>query len=54
MPTNPICIEAHALLLRKLGRGIALEWLLMGGLGAVAANPRAVNAAVRARIVYWG
>ncbi len=30
--TNYIEAEAHALLLRKLGRAVALEWLLAGGL----------------------
>ena len=30
--TNYIEAEAHALLLRKLGRAIAREWLLTGGL----------------------
>jgi len=30
--TNYIEAEAHALLLRKLGRVIAREWLLTGGL----------------------
>jgi uncharacterized protein len=30
--TNYIEVEAHALLLRKLGRLIASEWLLSGGL----------------------
>jgi predicted nucleic acid-binding protein len=30
--TNYIGVETHALLLRKLGRAIAREWLLNGGL----------------------
>ncbi len=33
--TNYIEAEAHALLLRKLGRALALEWLLRGGLPVV-------------------
>lgn len=33
--TNYIEAEAHALLLRKLGRTIAREWLLTGGLAMV-------------------
>ena len=33
--TNYIEAEAHALLLRKLGRTIAREWLLRGGLPVV-------------------
>lgn len=37
--TNYIEAEAHALLLRKLGRAIAREWLLAGGLPVVAAGP---------------
>lgn len=37
--TNYIEAEAHALLLRKLGRAIAREWLLTGGLPVVAALP---------------
>lgn len=37
--TNYIEAEAHALLLRKLGRGIAREWLLTGGLPVVRALP---------------
>jgi uncharacterized protein len=35
--TNYIEAETHALLLRKLGRGIAREWLLSGGLTVVPA-----------------
>ncbi|MBI2832873.1 MAG: type II toxin-antitoxin system VapC family toxin [Acidobacteria bacterium] len=35
--TNYIEAEAHALLLRKLGRAIAREWLLTGGLPVVPA-----------------
>ena len=38
--TNDIEAEAHALLLRKLGRTIAREWLLTGGLPMLRALPR--------------
>ena len=37
--TNYVEAEAHALLLRKLGRVIARQWLLTGGLPVVAALP---------------
>ena len=37
--TNYIEAETHALLLRKLGRAIAREWLLTGGLPVVPALP---------------
>lgn len=37
--TNYIEVEAHALLLRKLGRTLAREWLLAGGLPVVRAAP---------------
>ena len=37
--TNYIEAETHALLLRKLGRAIAREWLLTGGLTVVRALP---------------
>jgi uncharacterized protein len=37
--TNYIEAETHALLLRKLGRGLAREWLLTGGLPVVSALP---------------
>jgi predicted nucleic acid-binding protein len=37
--TNYIEVEAHALLLRKLGRALAREWLLTGGLPVVRAQP---------------
>lgn len=37
--TNYIEAETHALLLRKLGRAIAREWLLAGGLAMVRATP---------------
>ena len=37
--TNYIETEAHALLLRKLGRTLAREWLLTGGLTVVRALP---------------
>jgi uncharacterized protein len=36
--TNYIEAEAHALLLRRLGRAIAREWLLTGGLVVVRAS----------------
>lgn len=35
--TNYIEVEAHALLLRKLGRALAREWLSTGGLPAIRA-----------------
>lgn len=38
--TNYIEVEAHALLLRKLGRSIARDWLLSGGLPVVRALPQ--------------
>ena len=37
--TNYVEVEAHALLLRKLGRTLAREWLLTGGLPVVRALP---------------
>jgi uncharacterized protein len=37
--TNYIEVEAHALLLRKLGRTIAREWLLSGGLPVLRVLP---------------
>lgn len=37
--TNYIEAETHALLLRKLGRSLAREWLLTGGLPIVRALP---------------
>src|SRR5688572_2751768 len=37
--TNYVEVEAHALLLRKLGRAIAREWLLTGGLTVVRPLP---------------
>lgn len=37
--TNYVEAEAHALLLRKLGRTIARQWLLAGGLPIVRALP---------------
>ena len=37
--TNYIEAEAHALLLRKVGRAIAREWLLAGGLPVPRALP---------------
>lgn len=38
--TNYIEVETHALLLRKLGRALALEWLLGGGLPVVRVSPQ--------------
>jgi predicted nucleic acid-binding protein len=38
--TNYIQAETHALLLRKLGRALALEWLLSGGLPVLRILPR--------------
>ena len=43
--TNYIEVEAHALLLRKLGRMLAREWLLTGGLPIVRALPEEENRA---------
>ncbi|MCB1035786.1 MAG: type II toxin-antitoxin system VapC family toxin [Acidobacteria bacterium] len=37
--TNYIETEAHALLLRKLGRVLAREWLLAGGLSVLRVHP---------------
>lgn len=37
--TNYVEVETHALLLRKLGRALAREWLLRGGLPVVRASP---------------
>lgn len=37
--TNYVEAEAHALLLRKLGRAIARQWLLTGGLPVVLVTP---------------
>lgn len=37
--TNYIEVEAHALLLRKLGRSLAREWLLTGNLPVIRALP---------------
>lgn len=37
--TNYIEVEAHALLLRKLGRVLARQWLLTGGLPVVRVLP---------------
>lgn len=37
--TNYIEVEAHALLLRKLGRSLAREWLLTGNLPVIRAFP---------------
>lgn len=41
--TNYIEVEAHALLLRRLGRALAREWLLTGGLPVVRALPEEEN-----------
>jgi len=38
--TNYIEAEAHALLLRKLGRALAREWLLTGGLPVIRVLPK--------------
>ena len=38
--TNYIEVEAHALLLRKLGRALARQWLLTAGLPVVRATVR--------------
>lgn len=43
--TNHIEVEAHALLLRKLGRVLAREWLLTGGLPVVRTLPAEENLA---------
>ena len=43
--TNYIEAEAHALLLRKLGRTMALQWLLAGGLPVVWVVPAEEQAA---------
>ena len=37
--TNYVEVEAHALLLRKLGRALAREWLLTGSLPVIRALP---------------
>ena len=37
--TNYIEVEAHALLLRKLGRALAREWMLTGGLPVIRVLP---------------
>ena len=38
--TNYVEVEAHALLLRKLGRTLAREWLLAGGLPVIRVLPQ--------------
>lgn len=43
--TNYIEVEAHALLLRKLGRTLAREWLLIGGLPVIRVLPEEENRA---------
>jgi predicted nucleic acid-binding protein len=45
--TNYIEVECHALLLRKLGRSLAREWLLRGGMSVLRAT-RADEDAARA------
>jgi len=37
--TNYVEVETHALLLRKLGRAVALKWLLTGGLPILRVSP---------------
>ena len=41
--TNYVEVEAHALLLRKLGRALAREWLLTGGLPVIRVLPEEEN-----------
>jgi predicted nucleic acid-binding protein len=43
--TNYVEAEAHALLLRRLGRAMAREWLLTGGLAVIRALPSEEQAA---------
>jgi predicted nucleic acid-binding protein len=43
--TNYIEVETHALLLLKLGRSLAREWLLKGGLPVLRALPEEENRA---------
>jgi predicted nucleic acid-binding protein len=43
--TNYVEAETHALLLRKLGRSLAREWLLSGGLTVLPALPAEEQAA---------
>jgi predicted nucleic acid-binding protein len=43
--TNYIEVEAHGLLLRKLGRTLAREWLLTGSLPVIRALPEEENRA---------
>jgi len=38
--TNYVEVETHALLLRKLGRSLARQWLLTGNLPVVRVQPR--------------
>lgn len=38
--TNYVEVETHALLLRKLGRSLARQWLLSGGLPVVRVSPQ--------------
>ena len=48
--TNYIEVEARALLLRKLGRMLAREWLLTGGLPVVRALPGSPRVYVRSTL----
>jgi len=43
--TNYVEVETHALLLRKLGRSLAREWLLKGGMPVLRALPEEENRA---------
>ncbi len=43
--TNYVEVETHALLLRKLGRTLAREWLLKGGMPVLRALPDEENRA---------
>lgn len=50
--TNYIEVETHALLLRKLGRTLALEWLLRGSLPVVRVSPREEQRAKEVLAIY--
>lgn len=50
--TNYVQVEAHALLLRGLGRKLALHWLLQSGLTVVRATPNEEHAAVALLVRY--
>jgi predicted nucleic acid-binding protein len=43
--TNDIEVETHALLLSRLGRGVALDWLLHHGLAVLRITPEEEQAA---------